>query len=62
MTEEEYKKPRFCPKCHRQVLLPEMLQKANITVGNIKINCGNNNCKGQIVIKTNETSTNTNKV
>lgn len=48
-------KPKFCPNCHRQIVLPKWLtqqNKANIQ-GTIVINCGN--CpSGKIKIKGNK--------
>lgn len=43
-------KPLFCPKCHKRVIPPKFLTKANIQ-GNININCGDNKCKGVVKIK-----------
>jgi len=40
---------KWCPRCHREVKLPEWAGKANIK-GKMIINCGN--CKiGKVIIK-----------
>lgn len=48
--EKNFEKPKFCSRCHRQVIIPEIAKKISVA-GNIKINCWN--CKeGQIIITT----------
>ena len=45
---------KFCPKCHREVKLPDFLKGSNVKInGECKISCGN--CKkGIVIFKQNE--------
>lgn len=43
-------KPLFCSNYHKRVISPKFLNNVKVQ-GTLKINCGDTNCKGIVVIK-----------